>query len=97
VGAPGAVVAARGMGGRGGGAGFRGRDERGGGTSAVPSHPSIHGSGRRGVGDGSRVSFVLSFVNFFGRVYFLWGQAGRGAKGSLQRAATARTVDWKTG
>jgi len=43
------------------------------------------------------VSFVLSFVNFFGRVYLLWGQAGRRAKGSLQRAATARTADRKTG
>ena len=43
------------------------------------------------------MSFVLSFVNFFGRVYLLWGQAGRRAKGSLQRAATARTADRKTG
>jgi len=60
-------------------------------------HHSIHGSGRRGVGDGSHVPFVLSSVNFFGRVYFLWGQAGRRAKGSLQRAATARTADRKTG
>ena len=56
--------------------------------------PCIHGIGRRGVGDGSRVSFVLSFVNFFGRVY---GQAGWRAKGSLQRAATARTADRKIG
>jgi len=60
-------------------------------------YPSIHGIGRRGVGGGSRVSFVLSFVNFFGRIYFLWEQAGRRAKGSLQRAATARTADRKTG
>ena len=43
------------------------------------------------------MSFVLSFVNFFGRVYLLWGSAGRRAKGSLQRAATARTADRKTG
>ena len=35
--------------------------------------------------------------DFFGRIYFLWGQAGRRAKGSLQRAATARTADRKTG
>ena len=72
------------------------RDGGQGRTPAVPSHPSIHGTGRRGVGDGSRVSFVLSSVYFFGRVYFLWGQAGRRAKGSFHRAATARTADWRT-
>jgi len=43
------------------------------------------------------VSFVLSSVNFFGRVYFLWGQARRRAKWSSQRAATARTAERKTG
>ena len=51
-------------------------------TPAVPSHPSIHGIGRRGVGDGSRVSFVLSFVNSFGRVYFLWDRPGGGQRGA---------------
>jgi len=35
----------------------------------------------------------LSFVLFLGTHYFLWDKPGRRAKGSSQRAATARTAD----
>ena len=42
--------------------------------------------------------FLFPFVNFLGRVYSFLGQAwAEGKKGSLQRAATARTADRKTG
>ena len=70
-----------------GGAGCGGRYWRWGGTSVVPSRPLIHGIGRRGVGDGSRFSFVLSFVNFLGHIYSFLGKAWAEGKGEL---ATSR-------
>jgi len=39
------------------------------------------------------LSFVISFV----RTLSSWDRPGRRAKGSLQRAATARTADRKSG
>jgi len=39
------------------------------------------------------LSFVISLV----RIFSLWDRPGRRAKGSLQRAVTARTADRKTG
>ena len=72
MGAPGAPGAARGAGGRGRGAGGRGQ---------------VHGIGRRGLGDGSRFSFVLSFVDFLGRIYSFLGQTWVEGKGEL---ATSR-------
>jgi len=42
--------------------------------------------------------YFFPLVKFLGRVYFFsWDRPGRRAKGSLQRAATARTADRKTG
>jgi len=67
-----------------------------GGTDAVPAHALLHGIGRRGVGDG-RFSLLLSFVIPLVRALSSWDRPGRRAKGSLQRAATARTADRKTG
>ena len=61
-----------------------------GGTSAVPSHPLIHGIGRPGVGDGSWVSCVLSFVNLRGGVYFLLGQAWAEGKGGARNEPLPR-------
>jgi len=43
-------------------------------------------------------SFVVSFCKFpWGASTLSWDRPGRRAKGSLQRAATARTADRKTG
>jgi len=58
VGTPGAAESERRAGVR--GAGCHGRGGLWGGTSAVPS-PRVHGIGRRGLGDGVRLSFVLCF------------------------------------
>ena len=95
MGAPGAPGARRGTGGGGGGAGFCGRSGRWGGIAAVLAHTLLHGIGRRGVGEG-RFSFVTFLCGLFGAHLFS-GQAWRRAKGSLQRAATVRTADRKTG
>jgi len=62
------------------------------------SHPLIHGIGRRGVGDGSRFPFLFfPLLTSLGAATLSWDKPGRRAKGSLQRAATARTADRKTG
>ena len=82
MGAPGAPGVARGAGGRGGGAGGRGR---------------VHGIGRRGLGDGSRFSFVLSFVDFLGRIYSFLGQArvqGKGELATSRQRADCRQENW---
>jgi len=63
-------------------------------TPAVPSHPLVHGLGWRGVGDWwGGLSFAFSFVISLVRFIFLSrDRPGRRAKGSLQRAAIARTA-----
>ena len=58
MGALGAPGVVRGAGGRGKGAGGRGW---------------VHGIGRQGLGDVSRFSFVLSFVDFLGCIYSFLG------------------------
>jgi len=77
-----------------------------GGTTAVPTHALVHGICRRGLGGGVRIScslccsFLLtglfSFVISSVRITS-WDRPGRRAKGSLQRAATARTADGNPG
>jgi len=64
---------------------------------SVPPPPPTHGIGRRGVGDKSRISFVLSCLSLWTRLLSLGAGLGGGQRGSLQRAATARTADRKTG
>ena len=93
VGDQAAPGAGRGTGGGGRGAGCCGRIGCRGGTATVPAHAVLHGIGRRGVGDGLLLSFVVSLV----RTLSSWDRPARRAKGSLQRAASARTADRKTG
>jgi len=95
---PGAVGAGRGTGSGGGGAGCCGRLGRRAGTTAVLAHALLHIIGRRGVGGRGALSFVSFLLSSsLGASTFSWDRPGRRAKGSLQRAATARTVDRKTG
>jgi len=75
-----------------------GRNYRWGGTTAVTAHALLHGIGRQGVGGRGALSFVSSLCEFpWASLLFLGTGLGRGQKGSLQRAATAQTVDRKTG
>ena len=61
-----------------------------------PPHARLHGD--RGQGLGGFICpfpFFFSFVISLVRATFSWVRPGRRAKGSLQRAATARTVERK--
>jgi len=68
------------------------------GTTVVLTHTLLHGIGRRGVG-GRGALFFISFPlsSSLAAFIFSWDRPGRRAKGSLQRASTARTTDRKTG
>jgi len=76
---------------RGGGARCRRRVGRRGGASVVSPRALVYDIGRRGVGDGLRLSlcfsFVLSFVAFFGTLSLFLGSGQGGGQRSLQRAA----------
>ena len=67
-----------------------------GGAAAVPAHALLHGTSRRVVGDGLRFfGYFLCYV--LGAHLPSGDRPGRRANGSLQRAATARTADRRTG
>ena len=80
-----------------------GGDESGWGRdSTVPTHARLHGVRRNGVGGTFPLFFIstatlafLSFVIPLVRITSSRDRPGRRAKGSLQRAASARTADWK--
>ena len=75
-----------------------GSNYRWGGTTTVPAHALLHGIGRQGVGGRGALSFVSSLCEFpWAPLLFLGTGLGRVQKGSLQRAATGRTADRKTG
>jgi len=62
----------------------------------LPLFLLFHGISRRGVGDGPRF-FCYFLCDFLSAHLSSRDRPGRRAKGSLQRAATARTVDGKNG
>ena len=86
------------------GAGSGDEEPGAGGDSTVPAHTRFHGVCRIGLVAERRFPFVLSFVRHARFPFFCnplgvrstssWDGPGRRAKGSLQRAATARTADW---
>ena len=67
-----------------------------GGITAVPTHPTLHGTGGGRVGSGWAF-LCLFFCSSLGAHSFSPGGPGRRAQGELATSRLARTADRKTG